>query len=115
MCHLMYEKDENWQVVLRGKQPKLCPSRPELFPLPSVFHTKKDYVLKDEEVDATIADHSVTKGPTHFRRTQDHRLIRLGGVVLLRCEVFLVTWSNIERLSCLMGSEQAGDTRSGEP
>ena len=44
--------------------------------------------MKENKGDATISDHSDARGPTHFRKTQHHCLIQLGGVVLLRCGVF---------------------------
>ena len=54
-------------------------------------------------MDASIFDHLVTRGLTHSRTTQDRYLIQLGGAILPQCGVFLAAWSNIERLSCLVG------------
>ena len=104
MCHLLYKKsDDKRGSFSRAKPIKLYPDRLEQVVLPSVFHKEEDNILKEYKVDATMADHLLARGPTHSRKTQDHHLMQLGGAVLPRCEVFLATWSNIKRLSCLVG------------
>ena len=115
MCHLMYKEIDsgyNW-VFVSGKSIKLRPSRLGQVVLPSVIHTEENNILEENKVDATTVDHLLARGPIHCRKTKDHHLMLLGGVVLPRCGVFLVTWSNIERLSCLVGSSGALPWKSG--
>ena len=57
--------------------------------------------MKEGKVDETMADHLSSN---HSRKWRDHHLIQLGGVVLPRYVGFLAKRSNIERLSCSVGS-----------
>ena len=87
-----------------GAKPiKFRPSRLERAGLPSVSRREENNAVKETKVDATMVDHLFAWGPTHSWKTQDHYLMQFGSVVLPRCEVFLEVWSNIERLSSLVG------------
>jgi hypothetical protein len=57
-------------IYFMARSTKLCPSRLEQVDLASVFYTEEDKVLKDNKVDATMADHLVARGPTHSRKTE---------------------------------------------
>ena len=59
MCHLMYKECDSGdnQIFLRAMSIKPCPSRLEQVDLPSVFRTEENDVLKENKVDATMADH----------------------------------------------------------
>jgi hypothetical protein len=81
VMYIKFESGDIWGL-LRAKSTKLRPSRLEQDVLPSVFHTEPNNILKEDKLDATMADHLFARGPTRFRKTQDHHLIQLGGVVL---------------------------------
>jgi hypothetical protein len=77
MCHLMYKEidcGDNWEF-LWAKSTELRPSRLKQIALPLVFHTEGNNILRDDKVDATMADHLLARGPTHSRKTQDHHLM----------------------------------------
>ena len=84
----MYKDSGYKWVYLRARSRKLCPSRLEQVVLPAVFHTEENSILKQYKVDATMTDHLVARGPIHSRKTQNHHLVQLGGVVLPRCGFF---------------------------
>ena len=86
----MYKDVEIW-AFLEEESIKLHPSRVEQPVLPSVFHTEMDTILRARKVNATMADHLISRGQTRSRNMQDHHLVRLEGVVLPKCEVFLAT------------------------
>ena len=77
MCHLMNKQSEfvDKRFFFLAKSIKPCPSRLEQVDLPSVFYKDQDNILKENKVDATMADHLVARGPTHSRKTQDHHLM----------------------------------------
>ena len=82
-------------VFWRVKSTKLClKSSGTSHPSLSFFIlVEGQNILKGNKVDATMADHLFARGPTHSRKTQDHHLMQLGGVVLPRAEYFVTTWS----------------------
>jgi hypothetical protein len=75
---------EEWSIKLR-------PSRLEQVLLPSVFHTEECDILRLGKVNATMADHLISRGQTHSRKMQDYHLVQLGGEVPPKCVVFLAT------------------------
>jgi hypothetical protein len=89
----MYKDVEHGDIgeFLEQKSIKLRPSRREQIDLPSVFHTEEDDILGERKVDATMADHLVSRGQTRSRKMKNHYLVQLGGVVLPQCEVYLAT------------------------
>jgi hypothetical protein len=64
----------NWGVY-EEKSIKLSPSRLEQVVLPSVFHTEEYKILRQREVDATMADRLISRGQTRSRKMQDHHLM----------------------------------------
>jgi hypothetical protein len=64
----------NW-CVYEEESIKLRPSRLEQVVLPSVFHTEEYKILRQRKVDATIADHLVSRGQTRSRKMQDLHLM----------------------------------------
>ena len=72
----MYKGDSgDTGIFVKVKSIKLWPSRLEQVVLPSVFYTDKNDILEDNKVDATMADHLATRGPTHSRKTPDRHLM----------------------------------------
>ena len=86
----MYKEDDLC-AFFEKKSIKMFPTRLEQILLPSVFHTEERKFLVVPKVNATMADHLISRSQTRFRTMQDHHLIQLGGVVLLQCGVFLAT------------------------
>jgi hypothetical protein len=66
----MYKEDDFDYIwgpgILRRKSIKLRASRLEQVDLPSVFRTEVYNILGERKVDATMADHLVTRGQTRF-------------------------------------------------
>jgi hypothetical protein len=69
-----FDCGDNWDSM-RAKSTELRPSRLEQTVLPLVFHTEGNNILRDDKVDATMADPLIARGLTHSRKTQDHRLM----------------------------------------
>ena len=101
MYRLMYRAVEEISFF-EGKSIKPRLTRLEQILLPSVFHTEEQTFLKLGKVNASMADHLVSKGQTRSRKLHNHHLMQLGSVFLLQCVVFLAR--NIERLWCVMGT-----------
>jgi hypothetical protein len=70
-----FDPGEIWDNVLSAKSVELCPSHLEPIVLPAVFHTKEDKILKENKVDATMANRLFSRDPIHFRNMQDHHLM----------------------------------------
>jgi hypothetical protein len=79
-----------WEIPYE-KSIKMRPSRLEQIDLPSVFYTEEGNFLGACKVDATMADHLLSRGHARPRMMQDHHLMQLGGVFLQKCGVFLAT------------------------
>ena len=71
MCYLMYKEVDSGEIwgVLKEESTKLRVSRLEQVVLPLVFHTEENNVLKGYKMNATMADHLLARGRTHFRKS----------------------------------------------